>query len=146
MQKHISYILVIFTMICVTACTPQGDSTYQNTDDSNQQYSESVDNYVETPNESTDKKSTNSTSTNNYYGNYNQVQENKQSSTTVAISNAIIIEDNHENKVVYKKKCDSCGYTEPSTTVTTPGSFTGGFYCPNCEETKKVELKTTYSN
>ena len=110
-----------------------------------------------TPKEYTEKQteveetntSTNSFETKSESANKTSVQQeevNKLYSTTVAVSNAVIVEDNHENNVVYKKKCDSCGYVESGTHVISPGSITSSIYCPNCQETKKVELKTSYSD
>ena len=78
--------------------------------------------------------------------NYQKEETKEWYSTTVAVSNAIIVEDNHKNNVIYKKKCDSCGHIEPGTISTNPGSFTSGFYCPNCKEQKTIKIETTYSH
>ncbi len=67
----------------------------------------------------------------------------EQLTQSVAISNAIIVEDNHKDNIVYKEKCDTCGYISPGTISSNPGSFTSGFYCPNCKENKVIKIQTS---
>lgn len=138
MKKLLVLLVAILMVFCVSACTYEREELPVTDNKTTQQ-----------PNEQETKKTPTSSpktpNTNNYYQKQ-ESEERKQISTTVAIANAIIVEDNHENNVVYKKKCDSCGYVEPGTFSTNPGSFIGGFYCPNCKETKRIEIKTTYSN
>lgn len=139
MKKLLVLLVAILMVFCVSACTYEREELPVTDNKTTQQQ----------PNEKETKKTPTSSpktpNTNNYYQKQ-ESEERKQISTTVAIANAIIVEDNHENNVVYKKKCDSCGYVEPGTFSTNPGSFIGGFYCPNCKETKRIEIKTTYSN
>ncbi len=138
-MKRILVLLVVFcTMICFTSCSVSNETTNTSTTDTGRT--------VEEPEIKTTVAPTTPTPNTSYKTQQkSEPVVKEQTSTTVAVSNAIIVEDNHDNNVVYKKKCDSCGYVEPGTHSISPGSIIGGLYCPNCEETKRVELKTTYS-
>lgn len=64
----------------------------------------------------------------------------------VAETNAVIVQDDFEGNVSYKKKCDICGWIDSSTQVVTLGTSIGvgmrsGFYCPNCKEQRTIILK-----
>lgn len=98
---------------------------------------------VETEDKSNTSPSTTKPQT-NY--NYQKEEEQKHYSTTIAISGAIIVEDDHESTVVYSRKCDSCGYVESDRRVTNPGGIISSFFCQKCGENSKLELRTTYSN
>ena len=138
-MKRILILLAVISMtLFISACNKTNEELpVTKTSESQQQATQNEN----TPASASDTKTPQA---NNYYQQQEE-EESKQTSTTVAISNAIIVEDNHEDMVVYKKKCDTCGYVEPGTITTTPGSFTGGFYCPDCEEQKVIKIQTTYS-
>lgn len=61
------------------------------------------------------------------------------------ITNSVIYEQDGSDRFAYIDKCDVCGYTGSSRHYLnqSSGSYSTGFYCPNCKENRKVEIKTT---
>lgn len=132
MKKIFIVLISTITLICASSCSTE--NTYVEQEKSDNNYT------------SEQKESKTTPAKNNSSQTKSMSAPEERLSITVAISNAVIVEDNHKNNVVYKKKCDDCGYVDPGTVSVNPGSFTSGFYCPDCKENKIVELKTTYSN
>ena len=64
----------------------------------------------------------------------------------VAETNAVIVQDDFEGHISYKKKCDVCGWIDGSTQVVTlatvnDSGMSSSFYCPTCKEQRTVKLK-----
>ena len=144
MRKFATLFILSITIILVTSCSSKTDSVGQENIDKTQVNEQAK---VDATKDNVITETPTSSENNNYqyYAKPEQSDEEQNYSITIAISNAIVVNDgSRDRNVVYKHKCDSCGYVEPGTYSTVPGSRKGGFYCPKCEETKVVELKTEY--
>lgn len=135
MKKIINVLMISAVLLCATACSSGTDYEETETITSNVVATE---NPTQKPNNTYQNKSVQKQEDDKY-----SVPE--QYSVTVAISNAVIIDDgSRDGNVTYKQKCDTCGWTEPGTHGTTSGSMKSGFYCNTCKEQKVIELKTEY--
>ncbi len=144
MKKIVALFILSITIIIATSCSTETDSVSQENVEETQSTEQME---VDTTKDDVITEMPTSSENNNYqnYTEPEQIDEGRDYSITIAISNAIVINDgSSDGNVVYKYKCDSCGYVEPGTHSRTPGGMIGGFYCPKCEETKVVELKTEY--
>lgn len=65
--------------------------------------------------------------------------------THCAITNCIIVEQDGTSMFSYYEKCDACGLVRSNTRICISATvhWTGGFICPNCHETRRVEIETT---
>lgn len=135
MKKFASMLLTGLMLLSVASCNTTEQTTSNN---ASQNTVDSKETKKETQIPSSTKPAKQSTQKEN-----KSQEESEKLTQSVAVSNAVIIEDNHRDNLVYKHKCDDCGYTEPGTKVTNPGNFTGGFYCSDCKENKVVKIQTT---
>jgi len=56
----------------------------------------------------------------------------------------IIIVDEQEHAIVYKKKCEKCGHVEPGTTRCNKpnrgATLSGGFVCSKCRQHQDIKI------
>jgi len=64
------------------------------------------------------------------------------------LSGAVIHKDDGRSNVMYKEKCDSCGYVNGSTkstpftsAKTTGSTYSSSFVCPKCKNRQDVKIK-----
>jgi rubredoxin len=67
----------------------------------------------------------------------------------VALSGCVIIKQDVRGSsasIVYKKKCESCGYVDNSTTSTSVSNSSGSTYrssftCPKCRKNNSIQIQ-----
>lgn len=67
----------------------------------------------------------------------------------VALSGCVIIKQDNRgssSSIVYKKKCEFCGFVENSTTSTSVSNSRGStyrnsFHCPKCKKNNSIQIQ-----